>query len=410
MRCVLIGSKQLSVNMLRSLVAHGANVAAVFSRDSEAGMRVWHRELGHESLAEVAYSLGITVHEGLKVNSKESKTILKDAAIDIIFSCFWGEILDEEVLTIPRLGAFNLHTAYLPKYRGSRPIPWAIINGEPYCGLTIHQMATGVDNGPIVDQVKVEIQPNDSCKTVYDRVIEAGSNLFDQALPKFINESYKLAIQDEGQATYYPRGEPLGGQLMPHWDEEEKSQLKRAYDFPPFASVLPPPNNIGTDPAVYWLNDLERVSSLNASLNDDLNLALFEKSKEYRKKVRPALKAFANKGLHADVSSSALKFSYKLLDALRSAGIAYIITQPVHGAAPIQSLQPFRHVNGVLEIPCLDSANREALESISAAAERLVVESKRDVFIGLKESVELKTLYKHTLSFNAIASRFNQRD
>jgi methionyl-tRNA formyltransferase len=66
----------------------------------------------------------------MKVNSPESLDFLTNLNLDIIISCFWSEIFKETLLNIPKLGVYNIHTAYLPKNRGSRPIPWSLINGD----------------------------------------------------------------------------------------------------------------------------------------------------------------------------------------------------------------------------------------------------------------------------------------
>jgi len=61
-------------------------------------------------------------------------------------------ILPASVLAIPRLGAINIHSSLLPRYRGPAPVLWAIRNGDPTIGVTVHRMDAGVDTGPILAQ------------------------------------------------------------------------------------------------------------------------------------------------------------------------------------------------------------------------------------------------------------------
>ena len=49
-------------------------------------------------------------------------------------------MITEEILNVPRLGAFNMHGSLLPKYRGRAPINWAVLNGEKETGVTLHHM------------------------------------------------------------------------------------------------------------------------------------------------------------------------------------------------------------------------------------------------------------------------------
>jgi methionyl-tRNA formyltransferase len=252
MRVFLIGSKELSCLILDALIEQGHEVLGVFSRDSEPSMKVWH-DLNHRNLSELAKKNGIPFYENMKVNSPESLSLLTRLNLDVIFSCFWSEIFKEPILNIPKLGVYNFHTAFLPLNRGCRPIPWAIIHGEKFCGITLHRMMTGVDNGPIVSQKKVEITNNDTAKTVYDKVISAGGELVKEVLPQFADNSFTLTLQDETQTTYHPRGEPFGRRINPFWDDDLKKRFIRAFDFPPFEKAMPEPINAldGISPRLY---------------------------------------------------------------------------------------------------------------------------------------------------------------
>jgi methionyl-tRNA formyltransferase len=241
MRCFLIGSKELSVKVLEELVRTGHNVLGVLTRDHEDGMKVWLEELGHRSLKLRAEELDVAVYEKISINSEEMIKILSDMDLDILFSVFWGEIVKQPVLNLPRLGCFNLHTAYLPNNRGSFPLAWAIINGEPFAGLTIHKMFPGVDDGHIVAQVKVPIEGDETGESLYNKVTEAGFYLFRETLPKFVDLTYTLMPQNLSQGSYHPRGYPYGRQINPHWDSRKITRFKNALHFPPFRSFSPTP-------------------------------------------------------------------------------------------------------------------------------------------------------------------------
>jgi methionyl-tRNA formyltransferase len=69
----------------------------------------------------------------------------------LVFGFNWH--LSPEVLAVPRLGALNIHPSALPKYRGPSPVLWAIWNGDPNMGVTVHRMTDRIDAGPILAQV-----------------------------------------------------------------------------------------------------------------------------------------------------------------------------------------------------------------------------------------------------------------
>ena len=68
-------------------------------------------------------------------------------------------ILKAEVFELPRLGSVNLHSGKVPEYRGSAPAFWELYNGETEVGITIHQVETELDAGPIFKQTIVPLDP-----------------------------------------------------------------------------------------------------------------------------------------------------------------------------------------------------------------------------------------------------------
>ncbi len=82
-------------------------------------------------------------------------------------------MIHEEILEIPRLGAFNMHGSLLPKYRGRVPINWAILHGEKATGVTLHHMVKRADAGDIVDQEAVPIGPDDTAQEVFNKCVTA---------------------------------------------------------------------------------------------------------------------------------------------------------------------------------------------------------------------------------------------
>jgi methionyl-tRNA formyltransferase len=118
----------------------------------------------------------------------------------LVFGFNWR--LPSDVLVVPRLGALNVHPSTLPKYRGPSPVLWAIRNGDPCMGLTVHRVTDRIDAGPILAQVADLPLP--------DRVTSADVwELQQAALPALIRQALERAVhgdpgtpQDEEQATY----------------------------------------------------------------------------------------------------------------------------------------------------------------------------------------------------------------
>lgn len=410
MKTFVIGSKQLSVDLLRTLTKHGCEVLGVITRDHEPGMQTWHEELGHESLAAVATDMGIPVHQGLSVNSEACRELLRELQPEVIFSCFWGEIFRKETLDIPPRGIFNFHTAYLPKNRGSRPIPWAMINGESYTGMTIHQMAPGVDNGPILDQVKVPIMDTDTAGTLYVKVCTAGITLFDRVLPEFIAGKYKLRVQDELAATYQPRGEPYGGQIQPGWNEAQIKRFQSAFTFPPFRAWRSLPSWIKTnEPSVLWYTVIAPVIALPEHplgwKQDNIG------NKAERQQLRNALS-----NVDLPVIQGPIDGMYPVHDMIRNMDLSAIATIEPFDPSSVMNLHPRRLKNGVFHTPLASSKDLKERPNLLAAAKDWAAENQQDAFIGIHFenpdderhlSQELQKSGVQVLSFSQVYDHFD---
>ena len=105
---------------------------------------------------------------------------------DLLLSFYYRAILPEEMLAVPRIGAYNMHGSLLPKFRGRAPVNWAVLHGERETGATLHDMAAKPDAGGIVDQESVPIGPDETAKDVFDKVTNAAARVLDRSLPPLI--------------------------------------------------------------------------------------------------------------------------------------------------------------------------------------------------------------------------------
>ncbi len=437
MRAFVIGSKDLSCVILDALLKDGHEVLGVYARDDEAGMKVWHG-LGQRNLAEEAAKHGIPVHLGMKVNSPESLQLLASLNLDLILSCFWSEIFKEPVLNLPKLGVYNFHTAKLPKNRGSRPLPWALIKGESEAGMTVHRMMTGVDNGPIVAQRSFAITENDTGETLYHKALEAGESLAAEVVALFARNEHRLILQDEDQASYQPRGEPYGRMIDPYWSEQMKDRFRRAFHFPPFSPATEAPGSLRQTPRVYLLvNTACKSNEDHAALKSlTLPVSCFSRSEEQTRQDNlewhllgpeqtslnislektPASRTFmyrlkqlllnasTEQGLRPDLNNEeGIHGAYRPLDLLLRLKTAFVSSRmlPINHATAITPLQPHFHINGVLEIPSgvLDLKDSNWLQELSSLLDRAEQHRQtygRDVFLGVYVAAEhLNDLLEH---------------
>ena len=122
---------------------------------------------------------------------------------DLIVSAGFPLILKQDVLTIPPLGAINIHGSYLPFYRGPQPLEWQMINGEPFAGVTIHYMDEGIDTGNILAQDKLPILETDTLKTIMLKLSRKGGMLLENVLARFESGAVDGMRQNDSLASYY---------------------------------------------------------------------------------------------------------------------------------------------------------------------------------------------------------------
>lgn len=166
-KIVLFAYSEVGCLCLEELIKKGANVAAVFTHNDDPGEEIWFR-----SVRAIAGKKGIPVHTPQKLGAQETD-YLRSLKPELILSCYYRALIPKAVLDMPRLGAYNIHGALLPKYRGRACVNWAVLNGEKETGATLHVMTERADRGDIVDQERVPIEFTDTAYDVFMKVAEA---------------------------------------------------------------------------------------------------------------------------------------------------------------------------------------------------------------------------------------------
>jgi methionyl-tRNA formyltransferase len=124
------------------------------------------------------------------------------AEMDLMIVAAYGMLLPETILNAPTYGCINIHTSLLPRWRGAAPIQRAIQAGDEETGITIMQMDSGLDTGPILLQKKCPINPIDTSGNLHDRLASLGSECILEVLDKVIPGELNPVVQDESQACY----------------------------------------------------------------------------------------------------------------------------------------------------------------------------------------------------------------
>jgi methionyl-tRNA formyltransferase len=158
MRLVMMGTGTFAEPTLEALLAGPDPVVGVFTQPNRDGVqkRGSTRQVGR-GMKELAAEKGVPVFQPESINSPEGVAMLRSLSPEFLVVAAYGQILSKEVLSIPTLGAINVHGSLLPKYRGAAPIAHAILNGETETGITIIRMSAGLDAGDMLARASIPI-------------------------------------------------------------------------------------------------------------------------------------------------------------------------------------------------------------------------------------------------------------
>src|ERR1700685_1358317 len=134
LRIVLMGTGNFALPTFRAVRASRHAAVGLFTRPDRTGPG-HHRHLN--PLKELALEHKIPLFQPENINLSEPIECLRGLAADLCVVAAYGQILSAELLSVPRLGAINLHASLLPKYRGAAPVQTAILNGEEETGITL---------------------------------------------------------------------------------------------------------------------------------------------------------------------------------------------------------------------------------------------------------------------------------
>ena len=139
-------------------------------------------------------------------NFREEETVQQLAALkpDICAVVAYGRILPQKVLDVPTFGCINIHASLLPKYRGSAPYQWAVLDGLKESGVTAMYLCREMDAGDIIDVSKTPIGENETAGELLDRLAVLGADLLSRTLTRFEQGKVEAVPQNPDEVSYAP--------------------------------------------------------------------------------------------------------------------------------------------------------------------------------------------------------------
>lgn len=200
MKVIFMGTPDFSVGTLEALVEAGHEVVLAVSQPDKPKGR--GKEMQFTPVKECALKYNIPVYQPRRVREAECIEELRKYNADIMVVVAFGQILPKEILEMTPYGCVNVHASLLPKYRGSAPIQWAIINGEEVTGVTTMQMDEGLDTGDMLLKTEIPIEEKETGGSLFDKLAAAGAKLCVETLEALQNKTVTPIPQGETTTAY----------------------------------------------------------------------------------------------------------------------------------------------------------------------------------------------------------------
>lgn len=197
MRIALMGQAAFGEKVLAALLEAGEDVAVVFCPqdppDKPSGLRL------------LADQKGIPVVQPRKMRDPEVTEAYEKYQPDLNVMAFVTDIVPQRILDTPPLGSIQYHPSLLPRHRGGSAINWAIIMGDSTTGLSIFWPDQGIDTGPVLMQVEVPVEPDDTTGSLYfNKLFPLGVQALVDSVRLVREGKAPRLVQDESLATYEP--------------------------------------------------------------------------------------------------------------------------------------------------------------------------------------------------------------
>jgi methionyl-tRNA formyltransferase len=219
-RTVYLGTSEFAAAVLERLAASPHRPQLVVTRPDRPRGR--GRRVTPPPVALAAHELGIEVEQPASVNDAEARAHIAQVEPDVLVVCAFGALVKEELLAAHRI--LNVHPSLLPRWRGAAPIERAIMAGDTTTGVSIMELAAGLDSGPVCLEESEPIGSEDTYGTLAQRLQRIGGELLVRAL----DESPACSEQDDALATYADKITAADRELDPRSFADELERTVRA--------------------------------------------------------------------------------------------------------------------------------------------------------------------------------------
>lgn len=194
MKIVFMGTPDFAVPALEALTKHHEVICVYTQAPKEAGRG---HQLTKSPVHRFAEEHGIEIRTPKTLRNEQAQAEFKALGADAAVVAAYGLILPKPVLDAYPYGCLNIHASLLPKWRGAAPIQRCIEAGDDKSGVTIMQVAEGLDTGDMFLKGETPITKETTGGMLHDKLSEIGAELILKVLENIDN----LSPEPQGETT-----------------------------------------------------------------------------------------------------------------------------------------------------------------------------------------------------------------
>jgi methionyl-tRNA formyltransferase len=230
LRLIFMGTPDFAVPTLLELVAHGHEIAAVYTRAAKPAGRGMKLQLSPVEVE--ARRLGIPVATPSTLKTPEAQEEFRAHHADAAVVVAYGMILPQAILGTPKLGCFNLHASLLPRWRGAAPINRAIMAGDAESGVMVMKMDIGLDTGDVAMAERTAITDAMTAADLHDALATLGADLMVRAMGALERGKLQLTKQRDEGVSNAAKIEKVETRI--DWNKPTREVLRHIHGLSPF--------------------------------------------------------------------------------------------------------------------------------------------------------------------------------
>jgi len=210
MKIVFFGSDAFSIKALEACLHSGMDLSQVVTTPAKKKGR--GLKLETSAIFNYCQTKNLPVVEYPTLREPKVRQDLLALRPDIFVVASYGKLIPNNLLEIPKY-RLNVHPSLLPKYRGSAPIHWPILNGDKETGVSIIDIAEKLDAGDIYYQEKITIDPRTDAAQLASELARFSYGILKKVLAQVKDGQLHGTPQNEAEATLAPQLSKPDGEL-----------------------------------------------------------------------------------------------------------------------------------------------------------------------------------------------------